>query len=172
MSLHQPRITTASGHRQFVCSPVALTSVIVDPEERILMLASPTRRPDGAWQLVSGALEAGETILEGILRETGEEAGSNLRVRPLGSVHVHTFHYDENAPYMIGVYYLLAYEGGPVQPGDDMYDSQFRWWSLEEMVNERIKLFVPPQLWVLRRAIELYRLWKDQPEVDANLRME
>jgi hypothetical protein len=52
-----------------------------------------------------------------------------------------------------------------------MHDSQFRWWSLEELVNEQVKLFVPPQLWVLRRAIELYRLWKDQVEVDINLQM-
>lgn len=27
---------------------------------------------------------------------------------------------------MIAVYYLLACEGGPIQPGDDMQDSQFR----------------------------------------------
>ena len=166
--MFQPHVTSASG-RQFACLPVALTTIIVDSEERFLLLASPTRRPDGAWQLVSGAMEAGETVLEGVLRETREEAGSDLRVRPLGTVHVHTFYYDENVPFMIGIYYLLAYEGGPVQPGDDMVDSQFRWWRLEELVQEKVKLFVPPQLWVLQRAIELYRLWKDQDNLDMYL---
>jgi 8-oxo-dGTP pyrophosphatase MutT (NUDIX family) len=167
----QPHVTSASGRRQFACSPVALMPIIIDPEERILLLASPTRRPDGAWQLVSGALEAGETVLEGVLRETHEEAGSDLRVRPLGAVHVHTFYYDQNVPYMIGIYYLLAYESGQVQPGDDMRDSQFRWWRLEELAQEKVKLFVPPQLWVLQRAIELYRLWKEQGQIDIDLNL-
>ena len=148
---------------------MALTPIIIDSEERILLLASPTRRPDGAWQLVSGALEAGETVLEGILRETREEAGSDLQVRPLGTVHAHTFYYDKNVPFMIGIYYLLAYEGGPVQPGDDMIDSQFRWWRLEELIQKKVKLFVPPQLWVLQRAIELYRLWKERDDIDLNV---
>jgi ADP-ribose pyrophosphatase YjhB (NUDIX family) len=111
---------------------------------------------------VSGALEAGETVLEGTLREAREELG-NIRVRPLGTIHVQTFHYDENVHYMIAIYYLLAYEGGEVQPGDDMQGSQYRWWSLAELNDEKVNIVVPPgQKWILERAIELYRLWKGQ----------
>lgn len=168
--MFQPHVTNVKG-RQFACFPVAVMPIIIDSEERFLLLASPTRRPDGAWQLVSGALEAGETVLEGVLRETREEAGCDLRVRPLGTVHVHTFYYDQNVPYMIGIYYLLACEGGQVQPGDDMVGSQFRWWRLEELAQEKVKLFVPPQLWVLHRALELYRLWEEQGEIDIDLNL-
>jgi 8-oxo-dGTP diphosphatase len=167
MPNQQPLIRTASGQRQFACSAVALQAVIVNAEECILLLSSPNRNPGGAWQVVSGALEAAETVLEGILRETREEAGVDVRVRPLGALHVQTFKYDDNVQYMIGIYYLLAYDGGEVQPGDDMRGSQFRWWSLDELAREDVRIDVPPgQKWIFERAIELYRLWKDQtPEL-------
>lgn len=162
MSNLQPFITNKKGTRRFACSAVALQAVVVNPEEKTLLLSSPTRNPNGAWQVVSGALEAGETVLEGTLREAREEL-SNIRVRPLGTIHVQTFHYDENVQYMIAIYYLLAYEGGEVQPGDDMQGSQYRWWSLAELNDEKVNIVVPPgQKWILERAIELYRLWKGQ----------
>ena len=163
-NLHeQPLVTNAEGTRSFACSAVALQSIVVSADEKILLLSSPKRNPGGAWQVVSGALEAEETILEGVMRETYEELGGDLRVRPLGAVHVQTFHYDEKVQYMIAVYYLLAYEGGEVHPGDDMQGSQFRWWSIPELDDEAVKIVVPPnQKWIFKRAVELYRIWKDQ----------
>jgi ADP-ribose pyrophosphatase YjhB (NUDIX family) len=163
MSDLQPFISNKKGTRRFVCSAVALQAVVVSPKEKILLLSHPVRNPNDAWQVVSGALEAGETVLEGTLREAHEELGSDVRVRPLGTIHVQTFHYDESVQYMIAIYYLLAYEGGDVQPGDDMLGSQFRWWSIAELEEEKVNVVVPPgQIWILNRAIELYRLWNGQ----------
>jgi hypothetical protein len=86
-----------------------------------------------------------------------------VRVRPLGTVHAYTFRYDEVVQYMISIVYLLAYEGGPIEPGDDMRGSQYRWWRLNELLDDRVRLIVPrDQKWMAARAIELYRLWKDQ----------
>lgn len=77
-------------------------------------------------------------------------------------MHVQSFHYDENVQYMRSVGYLMAYQGGQVEPGDDMRGSDFRWWSLEDLANEGVKVIVPPdQEWLLERAVELYSLWKD-----------
>lgn len=159
----QPSITNSKGTRRFTCSAVALQAVVVSPDETILLLSSPTRNPDGAWQVVSGGLEAGETVLAGTLREVAEELGTRIRVRPLGTIHVETFHYDANVQYMIGIYYLLAYEGGEVEPGDDMRGSQYRWWSLQALADEHVKVFIPPNAsWLFQRAIEMYRLWHGQ----------
>ena len=171
MFTHQPFLTTPQGTRRFACSAVAVQAIILNADERVLLLSSPTKNHPGEWQIISGALEAAETVLAGVLREVREEAGPHIQGRPLGVVHAQTFHFDVQVPYMIGIYYLLAYEGGQVQPGDDMYDSQFRWWRLEELVQEKVKLFVPPQLWVLQRAIELYRLWKEQGQIDIDLNL-
>ena len=159
----QPFITNTKETRRFACSAVALQAIVVRADEKTLLLSSPRRNPDGAWQVVSGALEAGETVLEGTLREVREELGNDVRVRPLGTVHAQTFHYDENVQYMIAIYYLLAYEGGEIQPGDDMLGSQYRWWKVDELSHDNVKIVVPPgQKWILKRAVELYRLWKEQ----------
>ena len=165
MPKQQPTIVDSTGKRQFACSAVAVSSIIVNRQGEVLLLSSPIRNKDGAWQVISGALEAEETILDGTLREVSEEVGELIRVRPLGPVHVHTFNYDESVKFMIGIHYLLAYEGGAVQPGDDMRDSEFRWWSVEEMVRNNIKLDIPPEgLWILQRAVDLYHLWKDKED--------
>ncbi|MGC1377058.1 MAG: NUDIX hydrolase, partial [Anaerolineales bacterium] len=105
MPNQQPVVIDVNG-RPFACSTVVIYSIVVNPNQKILLLSSPTRNNDGAWQIVGGALEAEETILAGVLRETREEVGADLCVRPLGTVHTETYKYDDNLQYLIGVYYL------------------------------------------------------------------
>jgi 8-oxo-dGTP pyrophosphatase MutT (NUDIX family) len=165
MTNQQPEITDASGRRRFATSVAAVLGFIVDAEERILMLAQPTT-PD-AWQVVNGSLEREETILECVLRETSEEAGEHLRVRPLGVIHACTIHFDANVRYLISIYWLLAYEGGEVTPGSDMAGSEVRWFSVDELESGEVEVLVPGgQRWIFRRAVELYRLLKDRPPVE------
>ncbi len=162
MPNQQPIVTSVRG-RRFSCSPAAVVGIIVDEAERILLLAHP--KNNGAWEVVNGGLEAEETLLEGALREVHEEAGAQVQVRPLGVIYAGTFHYDDNVQFMISVDFLFAYEGGPVQPGDDMAGSAYRWWSLDEMRAEQPLIVVPgeDQFWILERAVQLYRLWRDTP---------
>ncbi len=138
-------------------------------EAEILLLSHPKRH--GGWEVINGALEAGETVVEGALRETTEEAGAAVRVRPLGTVHVSTFHYDQHAQYMLSISYLMAYQGGEVQLGDDMQGSQYRWWTLDDLAEAQVQVLIPPHgKWLLQRAVELYRLWKGQEvEIQAAL---
>ena len=146
----------------------------MNEREEILLLAHPDQ--PGGWQVVNGAMEAGETALEAALRETYEEAGSSIRIRPLGTVHVSAFHYDERVRFMLSVAHLLAYEGGEIQPGDDMEGSEYRWWSLDEMASEEVELLIPPdEIWLLARAVDLYRIWRqddtsNQPGFDLTIR--
>ena len=159
--MSQPTITAKNG-RSFPTYPVALQAIIINEKEEILMLHSPIRKQ--GWQLISGGLDANETILAGTLREVGEEIGKGANVRPLGLVHSQTFQYDAGIPYMVGTYYLLAYEDGPIIPGDDMVDSDVRWWSLAELANEKPFLHDSTQPWMLERAIQLFQLWQDEAE--------
>ena len=169
MPSQQPHVTSVDGKRKFAYFPAAVMVFIVNEREEILLLSHPKR--SNGWEVVNGALEAGETVLQGALRETREEAGEQVQVRPLGTVHVASFHYDENVQYMLSVGYLMAYEGGDIQPGDDMAGSRFKWWNSEELRAEKVNVLIPPNgCWLLQRAIELYRLWKGremelQPEL-------
>jgi 8-oxo-dGTP pyrophosphatase MutT (NUDIX family) len=163
MPTQQPTVTTSDGKRTFACAPAAVLVFIVNEKEELLLLAHPKR--GGSWEVINGALEAGESILQGAHRETLEEAGPDIQVRPLGTVHISTFHYDVNVQFMLSIGYLMAYEGGPVQPGDDMVGSQYKWWSLDDLSGENVNVLVPPGgMWLLERAVELYRLWNGKEQ--------
>jgi 8-oxo-dGTP pyrophosphatase MutT (NUDIX family) len=163
MPNHQPFITDASGKRHFAASAAGVLAFIVAPDERLLLLTNP-KRP-GKWEVVNGALDAEETILAAILREVKEEAGDHIRVRPLGTLHAYTYRYDDNVQFMLSIAYLLAYEGGGIIPGDDMASSQARWFTVDEL--GAVDIVVPStQPWLFSRAVELYRLLKDQPPVE------
>jgi ADP-ribose pyrophosphatase YjhB (NUDIX family) len=164
MTTSQPFVISAGPkRRQFATSAVAIQAIIVNQAEQVILLSSPTRKQ--GWQVVSGALEAGETLLDGTLREVYEELGPNIQVRPLGTVHAETFHYDERVQYMLSTYYLFAYQGGDILPGDDMLGSEYRWWALPELEEEGLIFHASAKLWVLKRAIALYRLWSQEGEL-------
>ena len=165
----QPLVSTLDGQRQFPCYPAAVLVFIVNAEEKILLLAHPKRH--GGWEVVNGGLEANETVIEAARREVREEAGPEIRARPLGVFHTTMFRYDEAVPYMFSVSYLMAYESGAVVPGDDMRGSRSGWWAMDEIRAEDFKLLVPPDMkWQMQRALECYRLWKEQtPELQADI---
>ncbi len=158
--------------RQFAASAISLQGIIINKDDQLLLLSSPVRNQEKGWQTVSGGLEAGETILDGMLREVREEVGE-IGVRPLAVLHSHTFHYDENVPFMVGIYYLLRYEGGEVVPGDDMVGSAFKWWGLEELetalAQQEATLHFSTHLWMLRRAVELNHFFAEEGRETAVL---
>ena len=160
MSNNQPMIEDSNG-KSLACHAIALAAIIVDDDERILMLSHPIRNEDGSWEIVGGGLKREESVLEGTLREVHEEVGEDVQVRALGTVHVHTFYRDDTVQFNTGIYYLLAYHGGQVIPGGDMTGSKYRWWTLDEIEREHPEINTPRQQWILWRAIELYRLWKN-----------
>ena len=158
----QPTTTAANG-RVFACSPAAVLGIIVDDDERILLLRAPG---DTGWQVVNGGLEADESVLAGVLREVAEEAGSSLVVRPLGVVHACTWHYDDAVTHMIDIIWLLHAMGGEVVPGDDMAGSEVTWASLDEIESGAVEVIIPEEHWLFGRALQLFRLWRDAPDVE------
>ena len=160
---HQPVIIGEPPRaRPFAASAVAIQAIIINQDEQFLLLSSPRRNRANEWQVVSGGLEAGETVLDGVLREVREEVG-DIQVRPFGVIHAQTFHYDAHVRYMIGIYYLLRYEGGRITPGDDMSDAEARWWSLAELEAAKVNFHPSTHLWMLQRAQEMARLWPAPP---------
>jgi ADP-ribose pyrophosphatase YjhB (NUDIX family) len=159
-----PRITALSG-RTFAAAAVGLLAFIVREDEHILLLAHP-QRPN-QWEPPNGAWDGNETILAGLRREIAEEAGTDLQVRPLGTLHTYTFRYDPTIPYMVSIAYLFACEGGTVRPGDDMAGSASRWFNVAEIASGQYEILVPRhQPWLFERAVLLYRLLKDAPPVE------
>jgi 8-oxo-dGTP pyrophosphatase MutT (NUDIX family) len=157
-------MVTASSGRSFATFPAAVVVPIVNRREELLLLES-QRRP-GWWEPVNGAVDDGETLLEAALREVREEAGSDLRVRPLGVVHASTFAYDARVRRMISVVYVMAHEGGAAVAGNDMRGSRIRWTTADAIESDGLRL-IPPldQAWLRQRTMELFRLWEPEPAV-------
>jgi GrpB-like predicted nucleotidyltransferase (UPF0157 family)/8-oxo-dGTP pyrophosphatase MutT (NUDIX family) len=165
MAPNRPHVITATSGRSFATFPAAVVVPIVNGREELLLLES-QRRP-GLWEPVNGAVEDDETLLEAALREVREEAGPDLRVRPLGVVHASTFAYDLRVRRMISVVYLMAYVCGAVVPGDDMRGSRVRWATFSAIESDGLRLLAPlDQAWLRRRTVELFRMWKRQPAVE------
>lgn len=158
-----PHVTAVSG-RQFSAFPAAIQALLVNDAAEILLLSSPRRRSHpNEWQVISGGLDANESILEGAIREAHEEAGAGIEIRPLGVVHAQTFTYDVKIPYMHSVHYLFHFLGGEVVPGDDMADSEVRWWRLDELASSDIVYHPSTSYWHLERAIQLWKIWSPNP---------
>ncbi|MDT8307061.1 MAG: glycosyltransferase [Anaerolineae bacterium] len=158
----QPAVQSERG-RTFACVPVALLVFVINDQEEFLLLRHPRRT---GWEVVNGALEADETLASGALREVSEEAGPAVRVRLLGPVHSQNFHYDQQVRYMLSLSFVAAYEGGEVTPGDDMAGSEAGWFDLATVEDETLPILVPPNLrWLFRRALTLYRLWREEDVV-------
>jgi 8-oxo-dGTP pyrophosphatase MutT (NUDIX family) len=149
--------------RQFSCFPAAVVVFVVNEKEEFLMLS----HPDNAnqWEPVNGGVESYGSILDNALRELKEEIGSEVKVKPLGTVHTMSFNYDSNCPNMISICYLMKYISGDILPGDDMEGSDFKWFTLKEINYSSTNVIVPKDgKWIFERAIELFRLWKDREQ--------
>ena len=120
----------------------------------------------GQYALPGGRVDAGESAAQAALREVREEAGPDLRVRPLAVVHASTFAYDARVTHMISVTFLMGHEAGEAVPGDDMRGSRVRWATIHEIESDQLRL-VPPldQPWLRQRTIDLYRISQPAPDV-------
>ena len=87
----------------YLTPKIGVNAAIFDEQERILL---EKRSDDSTWGLPSGWVEVGETLLEAIVREVGEETG--LVVRPLYLIRVYeTKAYAPERPHnAVGILYL------------------------------------------------------------------
>ena len=126
---------------------VAAHVLVIDPEERVLLVHGAGIGPAGYWVLPGGGVEPGETPLQVVIREVREETGLRLTetdvAGPIGSGQV-AFSLG-NVAYRQQQHYFVAWVGGldPVttaiggfDPGSDRESRgvlSFSWWSLDQV---------------------------------------
>jgi 8-oxo-dGTP diphosphatase len=91
--------------REYPESPIAGVGAVIVQDGRVLVVQRGQEPLKGAWSLPGGALELGETIQQGIVREVREETG--LEVEPLTVIEVFDrISRDENG--RVRYHYLLV----------------------------------------------------------------
>jgi 8-oxo-dGTP diphosphatase len=101
------------------------------------------------WTLPKGKLAAGESEIEGALREVEEETGMSCRVdRPIGT----TSYIDRKGRPKVVVYWLMQATGGTFEPSEEI--DEVRWLPLGEV----LALLTYPRDRTLLSALQLEKL--------------
>jgi 8-oxo-dGTP pyrophosphatase MutT (NUDIX family) len=116
---------------------VAARAIVLDPEDRILLVLFRSPHSGSSWWATpGGALDAGETHEEGLRRELLEEAGIRAKLGPWVWTREHVFDWGERYVRQVERYYVVRVESSEVRPQLDLAAEdvhEIRWWTLAEL---------------------------------------
>lgn len=94
-----PRFVCGRCHTIHYQNPRMVVGCIVEWEDKILLCRRAIEPRYGLWTVPAGYMENGETITQGALRETLEEANARVEIGPLYALY--------NIPHISQVYLLF-----------------------------------------------------------------
>jgi 8-oxo-dGTP diphosphatase len=139
--------------REFPEAPIVGVGAVVIDSTKVLLVLRGNEPLRGEWSLPGGALELGETLQQGVIREVLEETG--LVVVPTGIVEVLDRISQDETSGRIRYHYVLVdfvcrVTGGRLGCGTDADD--VRWVAREELQEYRV---APVTVRVIQKAFEL-----------------
>jgi mutator protein MutT len=142
--------------RQYPDAPVVAVGAVVIEADSVLLVRRAHEPLKGEWSLPGGALELGETLEEGVVREVQEETG--LQVQPSGIVEVFDrITYDEQTGrvryHYVLVDYLCKVLGGNLCCASDALEA--RWVSREEISSLGVHAPAPFTAAVIEKAFAM-----------------
>ena len=111
--------------RRYPEQPIVGIAGIVLDGERVLLIRRGSAPQQGLWSLPGGALEVGETVVDGLRREIREETGLEADIGPLVEVFERILHDSAGAVeyHYVLLDYLCSINGGALEAGDDAADA-------------------------------------------------
>ncbi|MBN2566351.1 MAG: NUDIX hydrolase [Candidatus Eisenbacteria bacterium] len=119
------------GHERLVCSscsyifylaPATVACVVVEHNDRLLLVLRRYPPGQGKWCLPAGFVEAGEQPAAGAAREVLEETGLSVEVQRIYACWA--TREDPRTP-VISIAFTARVTGGEIVPGDDASDARF-----------------------------------------------
>lgn len=149
LAVEPPTLSDPVKARRFACAPVGVFVMVVDSEDRFLLLRAPDRP---TFEVPSGAVEAGEDLEQAARRELAEETGA-VQVGPLSCIHAYTVPYHPRLPPLVSVGFVARLQSGTVVPGDDMAGGEVRWAGVPEVESGEVRVSVPTDTALFARAL-------------------
>jgi 8-oxo-dGTP diphosphatase len=142
--------------REYPEAPIVGVGAVVIDGGRVLLVRRGTEPLKGEWSLPGGALELGETLEEGAVREVFEESG--LAVKTLGLVEVLDRISKEEAGNRILYHYVLVdflcrVVGGSLAAASDVDDA--RWVEREQLNSHGPYRLAPVTAMVIEKAFRM-----------------
>ena len=110
-----------SNNRRYPKRPVLGVGALIFNRDKILLVERGKEPLKGYWSLPGGALETGETLEEGIVREVREETG--LEVKPVKVLEIfeRIIRDTQGAPeyHYVLIDYICRVSGGSLRAADD-----------------------------------------------------
>jgi 8-oxo-dGTP diphosphatase len=141
--------------REYPDAPIIGVGAVVIDSGKVLIVRRGQEPLKGEWSLPGGALELGETLEQGVVREVLEETG--LVVVPAGIVEVLDRISTEELSGRIRYHYVLVdflchVAGGALRSGSDADEA--RWVVQEEWQQNEYRL-APLTVQVIEKALRL-----------------
>ena len=105
---------------------LAVSALIVDAEDRVLLIQRGHEPAQGLWSVPGGSVEAGESLEEALVREIAEETALHVVVGK--KVWVAAVELSAEADYDIHCF-ACSVTGGALVAGDDAAAARFVGWQ-------------------------------------------
>jgi len=125
---------TAKKHRFHLITDIHL--LLLKGDSVLLGKRANTGYGDGAYHLPSGHLEAGESVVEGLIRETKEEIG--ITVEPQNVIFGHVMHNVSGEGRIAFFFAVSTWDGEPANMEPEKC-SELRWFQLRTLPSEMIE---------------------------------
>jgi ADP-ribose pyrophosphatase YjhB (NUDIX family) len=138
--------------RSYPSSPVVGVGAVIVQQGRVLLIRRANPPLQGEWSLPGGALEVGEKLREGVVREVLEETGLQVEAGPLIEVIDSIFPDAEGRTeyHFVILDYLCYLRSGIAAASSDA--SELCWAAPEELEGFGLR---PITLAVIRRAFAM-----------------
>lgn len=129
------RVCPACGFIEWGNSKATAGGVIVDDQNRVLLVRRAVAPSKGLWDIPGGFLEADESPEAGAVRELREETGLDVELAALLGIFMDTYGtprpQDGWVIHTLNCHYLCRIVGGTLHPADDA--SEAAWFDAENL---------------------------------------
>lgn len=141
------RVCVLDGKEIYPRTDPAVIVSVIDDQDRIL-LGSQGVWEENRWSVLAGYVEAGESLEATVKREMFEEAG--VRVTDVEYLGSQGWPY----PYSVMVAFSARVHGEQHHVADGIEIAKLRWFSREDIRNEKDSILFPGPLTIARAMIE------------------